>query len=195
MACKISKKIQLPYSWDLLPYGKQYRNCLEQYFATWFPKLSGYQLLKIGGLSGEIKCDLPLCHQIILQDKITKNLTALLKNSHTTFIQADPLNLPFVEKSINGCLLTNILNFSQDPHQILREVQRVCDDEAYLFISLFNPFSALLFKHSLGIKHQQPFFFRHYLSCRIIDWLQLLNFDIIEQKNLVIKNKTALTHR
>lgn len=53
--------------------------------------------------------------KIILQDKITKNLTTLLKNSHTTFIQADPLNLPFVEKSINGCLLTNILNFSQDP--------------------------------------------------------------------------------
>ncbi|HBO38059.1 MAG TPA: SAM-dependent methyltransferase, partial [Pasteurellaceae bacterium] len=74
---KSSQAIQLPTSWLQLQNGESYCNALTQHFADWFPKILGYQILKIGGLSGEILCDLPLRHQIVIAPKITENLTAL----------------------------------------------------------------------------------------------------------------------
>lgn len=181
-----------PTSWQQLQRGDQYCNALNRYFANWFAKIPGDQLLKIGGLSAAIRCDTARCHQMVVSAEIDKNLTALCAAQQLSLIQASPLELPFVENAIDACLMINILNFSQDPHQILREVNRVLRDDGYLFISLFNPFSRLLFKRSLGLKHQTPFPFRQYLLCRVIDWLELLNFDILAQQHLPLRPEQRL---
>ena len=103
-------------------------------------------------------------------------------------IQASPLALPFIEKEMDACLLANTLNFAQDPHQILREAHRVLKDDGWIFITLFNPMSPLLFKPKLG-----DFKFRQYATWRVIDWLSLLNFDVIAEERLSIKQeKTTL---
>ncbi|HBO38060.1 MAG TPA: SAM-dependent methyltransferase, partial [Pasteurellaceae bacterium] len=68
----------------------------------------------------------------------------------------------------DACLLANTLNFSQDPHQLLREVHRVLNDDGYLFLSLFNPAGKLLFKRYLHNKHnEEKLIFRQFLTCRI----------------------------
>ena len=74
---KYEKSLAMPTGWQQLPNGRAYCNALNAYFAPWFTKICGYQILKIGGLSAEIQCDLPLRHQISLSEKITENLTAL----------------------------------------------------------------------------------------------------------------------
>ncbi len=181
---KSSKAIALPTSWQQLQNGENYCNALTHYFADWFPKILGYQLLKIGGLSGEIHCDLPLRHQIVLAPKISENLTALSRQPDHSVIQAATTELPFVQQSVDACLLANTINFSQDPHQLLREVHRVLTDDGYLFISLFNPCSKLLCKSHLHKRHSDKLIFRHFLTWRIIDWLELLNFEILAQQNL-----------
>ncbi|WP_040976453.1 class I SAM-dependent methyltransferase [Necropsobacter massiliensis] len=186
---KSSADFNQPTSWRQLQRGSQYCNALNRYFANWLPNIVGDHLLKIGGLSAEIRCELPQLHQIIVSAEIDENLTALLADDNLSLIQASPLELPFVEDSINACLLLNVLNFCQDPHQILREINRVLCDDGYLFVSLFNPFSRLLFKRTLGVKVQQPFPFRQYLLCRVIDWLELLNFDILAQQHLPLHNE------
>ena len=89
---------------------------------------------------------------------------------------------------MDACLLANTLNFAQDPHQILREAHRVLKDDGWIFITLFNPMSPLLFKPKLG-----DFKFRQYATWRVIDWLSLLNFDVIAEERLSIKQeKTTL---
>lgn len=181
---KSSKVITLPTNWRQLQQGEHYCSALTDYFADWFPKILGYQLLKIGGLSGEILCDLPLRHQIIVAPKIHENLTALSQQPDHSVIQAALTELPFVQQSVDACLLANTINFSQDPHQLLREVHRVLTDDGYLFISLFNPFSKLVCKRHLFKSNHEKLIFRHFLTWRVIDWLELLNFEILARQNL-----------
>ena len=181
---KSPRAITLPTSWQQLQQGEHYCNALTQYFADWLPKILGYQILKIGGLSGEIECDLPLRHQMVLAPKITENLTALSRRSDHSLMQANLTELPFIQQSIDACLLANTLNFCPDPHQLLREVRRVMTDDGYLFISLFNPISKLLFKRNLNKRQAEKLTFRLFLNYRIIDWLELLHFEVLQQQNL-----------
>ena len=182
---KYEKSLAMPNGWLELPNGRAYCNALNAYFAPWFTKICGYQILKIGGLSAEIQCDLPLRHQISLSEKITENLTALL-NDHHSVIQAKLTELPFIQQQLDACVLANTLNFVQDPHQVLSETHRVLTDDGYLFLSVFNPLNSLFFKLKTG-----DFPARHYCLWRIIDWLELLNFDILEQRNLALSTKAA----
>lgn len=181
---KSGKPFRSPESWQKLPQGEAYCNALRTAFAPWLPKILGYQILKLGALSSEVLTDLPMRHQIMLSEKISPNLTALF-TPHHSLVQAELTALPFIQKEMNAVFLTNTLNFVQDPHQILREVHRVLADDGWLFLSLFNPLSPLIFKRKLG-----NFPFRKYSTWRIIDWLELLNFEILEQKNLPVKSQT-----
>ena len=184
---KWHKPLLSPESWQALPQGEAYCNVLTHYFTQWTPKILGYQILKVGALSGEIAFDLPLRHQIVLAEKTAYFSTALL-NESDSLLQASPLALPFIEKEMDACLLANTLNFAHDPHQILREAHRVLKDDGWIFITLFNPMSPLLFKPKLG-----DFKFRQYATWRVIDWLSLLNFDVIAEERLSIKQeKTTL---
>ncbi|OOF86588.1 class I SAM-dependent methyltransferase [Rodentibacter ratti] len=172
-----------PTSWQQLPQGEAYCNALNHALTPWLSKILGYQIAKIGALSAEIPTDLPMRHQILISEKISQNLTALL-TPNKSLIQAIPTELPLIQQEINACFLANTLNFSQDPHQILRETHRVLADDGWLFLSLFNPLSPLIFQQKLG---NYPF--RQYPTWRIIDWLELLHFEIMERKNLSIKHQ------
>ena len=182
---KWHKPLLSPESWQALPQGEAYCNVLTDYFAQWTPKILGYQILKVGALSGEIAFELPLRHQIVLAEKTAHFPTALL-NESDSLLQASPLALPFIEKEMDACLLANTLNFAQDPHQILRETHRVLKDDGWIFISLFNPLSPLIFKRKMG-----DYPLRHYPAWRVIDWLSLLNFEVIEKCPIATKNKRA----
>ncbi|OOS02034.1 SAM-dependent methyltransferase [Canicola haemoglobinophilus] len=184
---KSVKNYQLPTSWQHIQKGATYCSLINSFFADWFPKVLGYQWLMIGGLSAELELNLPLRHKIILMPEITQNPAALFTPNQTeeiSLIQADPLQLPFVQQSINACVLANTLNFTENPHQLLREITRVLEDDGYLFISLFNPYSPLIFKQQLNYKNQTALPFRQYFNWRVVDWLELLNFEIIKQINL-----------
>lgn len=172
-----------PTSWQQLPQGEAYCNALKHAFSPWLSKILGYQIAKIGALSAEIPLEIPIHHQILISEKISQNLTALL-TPNKSLIQAKPTELPLIQQEINACFLANTLNFSQDPHQILRETHRVLADDGWLFLSLFNPLSPLVFQQKLG---NYPF--RQYPTWRIIDWLELLHFEIMERKNLSIKHQ------
>ena len=100
---KYEKSLVMPTGWQQLPNGRAYCNALNAYFAPWFTKICGYQILKIGGLSAEIQCDLPLRHQISLSEKITENLTALLDDHHSV-VQAKLTELPFIQQQLKSDL-------------------------------------------------------------------------------------------
>lgn len=184
---KSSTFFTLPTSWQEIQHGEQYRDLLEQYFADWFPKILGYHILNIGGLSGEIHHTLPLRNQMVICPKITPNLTALYANVEDhTLINSKITELPFVENHIDACLLLQTLNFCSDPHQVLREVNRVLTDDGLLFISLFDLCSPLCFKTHINKKNSPFLKFRQFMTWQIIDWLALLHFDILAYQRLSI---------
>ncbi len=163
--------IDAPYSWAQLPNGKWIRQAIQTRFNEWHSKLFGYHLLKLGGLSGELDTtECAIYHQVCID---------ATNPAHTMVANFDAL--PFLEKSFDVCVLAHQLDFYSDPHQLLREIDRVMVDDGYLIISGCNPLS------SLGIRglfpwnrHDYPWSGQMFLPMRVKDWLSVLNYEVIE---------------
>ena len=56
-------------------------------------------------------------------------------------LMAEPAFLPIQSNSIDLVIMPHTLDFSANPHQILREVYRVLIPEGHVVMSGFNPFS------------------------------------------------------
>ncbi|WP_369789888.1 class I SAM-dependent methyltransferase [Rouxiella sp. WC2420] len=169
-SAQIHKKLVVPSSWNDIPRGDYYRAALEQQLQPWWSKLYGFHLLKIGNLSVEINSeDCPISHQV--------NVAPEGESLH---VQGDPYYLPFEQKSVDACLLCHTLNYATDPHRILREVDRVLIDDGWLVLSGFAPFSLLgIGKCVPFFRKRQPFNSRMFTQTRLIDWLSLLNYEVM----------------
>ncbi|NMG14182.1 class I SAM-dependent methyltransferase [Aromatoleum bremense] len=86
--------------------------------------------------------------------------------------------LPFATATLDLVLLPHVLEFSPNPHQVLREVERVLVPEGSVIISGFNPFSLWGLRRLLA-RGDGAFPWRgQYLSVRRTkDWLALLGFE------------------
>ncbi len=99
--------------------------------------------------------------------------------------------LPFADMSLDLLILPHRLEFSERPHQTLREAERVMMPEGHLLISGFNPYSSwgimagiskrLSCRKSFAKKFPQRFpWCGEFISlARMKDWLKLLGFEII----------------
>ncbi|HMM72066.1 MAG TPA: class I SAM-dependent methyltransferase [Rhodocyclaceae bacterium] len=87
--------------------------------------------------------------------------------------------LPFASASVDLVVLPHALEFAEDPHQVLREVERVLIPEGRVVVSGFNPFSLWgLYRNYRRVPSEFPWS-GHYLSVRrLSDWLRLLGFEI-----------------
>jgi hypothetical protein len=119
-----------PQLWQDLPLGDELKCLIEKEIAEVSRKFFGYHLVRLGHLSSQIElASCPIKHQI----NITSNSQAY------TSLVATPDDLPLSENSVDAFLLAHELDFSKDPHQILREVDRAIMPNGYLVITGFNP--------------------------------------------------------
>ena len=70
----------------------------------------------------------------------------------------DYCDLPFASQSIDLVVLPHVLEFSKEPHQILREVERVLIPEGQVIICGFNPVSMWGVRQKIGACDGRPFF-------------------------------------
>lgn len=87
-----------------------------------------------------------------------------------------PEQLPFEAKSVGLVILPHVLEFSDYPHQILREIERILVPEGNLVLLGFNPLS-LWGVVSLFRRDRMPWNGRFSTLGRVRDWLALLNFE------------------
>ena len=92
----------------------------------------------------------------------------------------NPEALPFDTESVDLIVLPHVLECSTDPHQVLREANRVLVPEGQLVITGFSPFSLWGMRDRIpGLEQLMPVLPSHHLSQhRVCDWLSLLSFDI-----------------
>jgi SAM-dependent methyltransferase len=87
--------------------------------------------------------------------------------------------LPFATQSIDLVLLPHALEFAEEPHAILREVDRVMMPEGRLVILGFNPWSLWGLRGAVGPSRAEfPWNGRFVSLLRVKDWLALLGFDV-----------------
>ena len=87
--------------------------------------------------------------------------------------------LPIASDCIDLVVLPGILQQSQFPHQILREIERVLIPEGYIVLLIANPISWLSIKNRivafLSSQKEKP---KLYGRLRIGDWFRLLGLEI-----------------
>ncbi len=97
---------------------------------------------------------------------------------------ADFTRLPLSPNSIDLVLLHHVLDYSQKPHQVLREASGALISQGHLIVIGFNPWSlfglwrwlARFFSDAPQWRHQSL------RLGRVLDWLAVLDFEPIEVK-------------
>jgi SAM-dependent methyltransferase len=87
--------------------------------------------------------------------------------------------LPFACNSIDLVVMPHILEFTEHPHQVLREIGRVLIPEGHLIISGFNPYSLWGLQRKWGNRQGYPWCGNFIALTRLKDWLSLLGFEVI----------------
>ena len=93
-------------------------------------------------------------------------------------VRARAWELPIATNSVDLVVLPHVLEFSEHPHQILREAERVLMPDGSIVISGFNPLSLWGARRFLGGgRNEFPWSSRMIGLLRLRDWLKLLSFE------------------
>ncbi|TKC80402.1 class I SAM-dependent methyltransferase [Trinickia terrae] len=96
-------------------------------------------------------------------------------------VWCDLLDLPFEAQSVDLIVMPHTLEFTSDPHRLLREAERVLMPEGQLIILGFNSLSLWGARQSFGKMAGRPFVpAAHDLIAftRLKDWIKLLGFEL-----------------
>lgn len=97
-------------------------------------------------------------------------------------VQAELTALPILKESADWAALPFVLEYSADPHQVLREVDRTLRTDGCMLIAMSNPYGV----HSLARlwpawRKKHPWQSRLFTPARVLDWLSLLNYQVIHE--------------
>jgi len=162
-----------------------------QQLESWYEKASGrYLLQQERTLVGQLLEQVFGFH--LLQLGVTRNhplgLDAGLNHRIYTGAMAggnigmlsELSRLPFLDDSIDVVLLHHALEFSPNPHALLREVHRILAPQGHIIVIGFNPLS--LYGLNVHLRGLWPGNFWHDAHCmgtrRLHDWLHLLGAEV-----------------
>lgn len=98
-----------------------------------------------------------------------------------TVLVHDTSDMPFATQSLDLVILPHVIEFSEEPHQVLREVDRILIPEGQLIICGFNPASLWGMRQMCGRLTGNHFLPQdgEFISVpRMRDWLKLLNMEV-----------------
>lgn len=107
--------------------------------------------------------------------------TAQIDTGAQIVVVHDFEELPFASQSLDLIVLPHVLEFAVEPHQVLREVERVLIPEGQLIVSGFNPASLWGLRQMAGRlsgAHFLPEDGEFIGLPRLKDWLKLLNMEV-----------------
>jgi SAM-dependent methyltransferase len=137
----------------------------------------GYHILQLGVSGGR-----PLCEGSLINHR----LYCAPRPGEGVALVADADELPLESDSIDAIIAHHCLEFAANPHQVLREIQRVLTPQGQLLVVGFNPFSLLGCKTRLrGLLHD-PLWSQHrpVSERRLTDWLHLLGCEVLDCRRL-----------
>jgi SAM-dependent methyltransferase len=94
-----------------------------------------------------------------------------------------PQAMPVCTDSLDVVVLPHVLEFSEQPHNVLREVERTLVPEGHAVVLGFNPLSVwTLWRWLVGWRGKVPWCGHFITTNRMKDWLSLLSFEVIETR-------------
>lgn len=154
------------HQWIETPLGQYLLDFEQRYFDSAVANIFGYNALQIG---------------LTQANFLHTNRMPLQFSTGTASgdLHTKPDFLPIATASMDLVLLPHVLEFSTNPHQILREVHRILIPEGKIIISGFNPLSLWgMRRYFLKHPHDFPWNGDFIALSRLKDWLKLLDFEM-----------------
>ncbi len=153
--------------WFETPLGQYLLDKERAYLDDVTPDIFGFHALQLGLPRFDLLRESRIAHRMRVACTDHPDLYA---KSH---------ELPLATQSIDLVLLPHALEFAEEPHAILREVDRIMMPEGRLVILGFNPWSLWGLRSSVGPSRGEfPWNGRFVSLLRVKDWLALLGFDV-----------------
>ena len=159
--------------WYSSALGSRVANSEGDALASMVHDLFGYQLLQLGELGNDVDflASCPIRRRVLLSHRAPAFAGSV--------IVGQAQQLPIAADSIDAAILVHTLDFSPDPHQVLREVERVLIAEGRVIVVGFNPFSLWGVWRLFGRWRGAVPWSGHFLSYpRLNDWLSLMGFAV-----------------
>lgn len=165
--------------WFRRPLGASMARCEMGLLEQALHNLFGYHLLQVGApQSADLSPSSRIAHRMVMTDAAPSLPTE--EASGAEFCLGLPEQLPFSGDSLDVLLLPHVLEFADDPHQVLREVERTLIPEGHVLVLGFNPWSLWgFYRLFVGWRRQAPWCGRFLGAWRVKEWLSLLGFDTV----------------
>lgn len=161
--------------WFASPCGKLLLESEQAVMAGLLPSFFGYHLLQ---MSAAIESDLagqsPIHHRVVISGRVD----SIMADSNIGLVSCCE-SLPFENDSIDVVILHHVLDFSLNPHQVLKEINRVLIPRGHVIIVGFNPFSLFgLWKAVASLLTRSPQWrYNGIAKKRLLDWFKLLDLE------------------
>ncbi len=154
--------------WFDSEWGSRLLSCQRSAIDNALSRCFGYHLLQLS-----VDSRIELFNGCRVQKKYRCHPFAKNVNATCNFEQ-----LPFANESLDVVILHHVHEFIDDPHQLLREIQRVIVPHGHLIILGFNPWSLLGVATVLRRFSSSSIGHNQLIRCnRMKDWLSLLGFE------------------
>lgn len=163
--------------WFSQPLGQQLLSEERRYLEEALPYLFGYHLVQVGRLAEpDLVGSSRVLHRVVMDQDYAS--TPVVPSFY-----GYPDQMPIESCSIDVLVLHHTLEFEPEPHQVLREADRVLIPEGHVVIMCFNPWSLWgLWRLALKHRGKAPWCGQFLSHTRLKDWLALLGFDLIMTK-------------
>lgn len=162
--------------WLDTPAGRYAQAWEQRQFSACVEDAFGYRAVQLG----LPELDTLACNRMPLK-LIAGDLLPAACHAWQGMVGCAPEELPFASQSLDLITLPHTLEFADDPHEVLREVERALIPEGRVVISGFNPWSLWGMRQRSLRRWRRPFLPEQgeFLSVRRLrDWLRLMSFEI-----------------
>lgn len=158
--------------WLNRPFSESIVEIERQRLKKVLPDLHGHYMLQYSGWGSRVVGSTTLKHLFDVSEGFGKPQAIV-----------DFEAMPFRENSLDCVLLHHVLDYTENPHQVLREAARLVVPNGYLMVVGFAPWSLWNLSRVLP-RGLLPSEGRFISSARVADWLALLGFRV-EQKEVL----------
>ncbi len=154
--------------WAVSPVGEQFIKEQQIQMEETLDCAFGYHLATLTVFDIE-----DLCSDCKINHRFNVSPIALVQGVQSEFEQ-----LPLPAESVDVVVLHHALDFSDNPHQVLREVTRALIPHGHLIVLGFNPWSMQGFaKFFRRLLNRGLWRYHSLSSSRVEDWMRLLDCD------------------
>lgn len=165
-------------AWLRTPIGQRVYALERKLAAEALAQVFGWQLLQIG-LWGD---DDGLIAEGRTQRRSVLAWHGARVSARLASIRSRTDSLAIASDSVDAVMLPHTLEYEPEPHEILREVERILSGEGHLIVLGFRPFSTWGLRHLFARDGFPPGLERMIGERRLRDWLKLLGFEVVDAK-------------